>query len=98
MTNDLEMDEEQREELARIGFSIENFHRALKQECCVERCQARKKHIQRVHVRMAIQAYVRLEVQRVKLGLSYWELGRQIVRDSVRAYLMNPTYLQPATA
>ena len=98
MTNDLEMEEEEREELGRIGFSIENYHRALKQECCVERCQARRYDIQRVHIGMAIRAFVRLEVQRIKLGLSYWELGRQIIRDAVRAYLLNPLYVYDPNA
>lgn len=98
MTNDLEMEEAEREELGRIGFSIENYHRALKQECCVERCQARRADIQRVHIGMAIRAFVRLEVQRIKLGLSYWELGRQIIRDAVRAYLLNPLYVHHPTA
>lgn len=93
MTNDLEMEPTEREELARIGFRIENYHRAIKQECCVERCQARRADIQRVHIGLAIRAFVRLEFHRIKLGLSYWELGRKIVRDTVRAYLINPLYV-----
>ena len=58
-----------------------------------QRYKARRADIQRVHIGMAIRASVRLEFHRCRLGLSYWELGRQIVRDTVRAYLANPLYV-----
>ncbi len=41
-TNDLEMTEAGRAKLAKVGWGIEVYHRALKQSCGVERSQERK--------------------------------------------------------
>jgi hypothetical protein len=49
-TNDLGMGAGERQYLAEVSFSIENFHRELKQNCRVEGCQARSERAQRNHV------------------------------------------------
>ncbi len=54
------MDEVQRLVLAEQVWSVEEYHRALKQCCNVERCQARSARAQRKHIGMAIRAFVRL--------------------------------------
>jgi hypothetical protein len=41
-TNFLTLDYQERENLQAIYWSIENYHRALKELCCVEDCKIRK--------------------------------------------------------
>ena len=46
-TGDLAMDAGMRRQYAEVGFAIENYHRGLKQNCGVERCQVRSERAQR---------------------------------------------------
>jgi hypothetical protein len=58
-TNFLTMDY-QRNFLA-ICWSIENYHRALKELCCAEDCKIRKEAGQRNHINCSLRAFIRLE-------------------------------------
>jgi hypothetical protein len=60
-TNDLEMSELTRLELAERVWAVEEYHRGLKQYCGAERCQARGHTARRNHVGLAIRALLRLE-------------------------------------
>ena len=91
-TNDVAMDETRRLELAERSWSIEEYHRALKQCCNVERCQARSARAQRNHIGMAIRAFVRLSKHFYTSGISWYEAKAAIVRDAVRAYRSQPLY------
>ena len=97
-TNDLWMSEAEREELEGAGWGIEVYHRALKQCCGVERAQARGERAQRNHLGLALRAFLRLEADRLKSGVSWYEAKVSIVRDAVRKYLAEPLYLLPSTA
>jgi len=48
--NFLTMDDQDRRNLQAICWSIENYHRALKELCCVELCKMRKEAGQRDHI------------------------------------------------
>ena len=72
-TNDLAMDELTRLELAERCWAIEDYHRALKQCCGVERCQARSARAQRNHIGMAIRAFLRLAWHFYATGVSWYE-------------------------
>lgn len=86
----------QRSELA---TQIEQYHRGLKQECNIERCQARKELKQRNHIALAIRAFVRLEIHRYRTGRSRFQIKADIIREAIRSYLDNPIYtLPPSTA
>lgn len=69
---------------------IEGYHRGLKQECHVERCQAQKARKQRNHIALAIRAFVRLEWHRYTTGISRHAAKASIIRNAVRAYLDAP--------
>lgn len=97
-TNDLAMDELRRLGLAELGWSIEEYHRALKQCCNVERCQARSGRAQRNHIGMAIRAFLRLSWHFYTTGVSWYEAKTAIVREAVRAYRSRPLYKTIATA
>ena len=47
---------------------------------------------------MAIQAFVRLEVHRLRSGVSWYETVADIVRSAIRHYLSQPLYSLNPTA
>lgn len=97
-TNDLAMGQLRRLELAERSWSVEEYHRALKQCCNVERCQARSTRAQRNHIGMAIRAFVRLSWHFYTTGVSWYEAKTAIVREAVRAYRSKPLYKTTPTA
>lgn len=97
-TNDLYMTLEQQDDLKDWAWGIESYHRGLKQCCGVEKCQARKAQSQRSHIGMAIRAFVRLEVHRLRSGASWYETVAGIVRSAIRHYLAHPLYSLNPTA
>jgi hypothetical protein len=97
-TNDLAMDELRRLELAERCWAVEEYHRALKQCCNVERCQARSGRAQRNHIGLAIRAFVRLSWHFYTTGVSWYEAKTAIVREAVRAYRSRPLFVMAGTA
>lgn len=91
-TNDLTMDELERLRLAEQSWSIEEYHRGIKQFCGVERCHVRYARGQRNHIGLSLRAFVRLEWHRFTTGISWFEAKLRIIRSAVRAYLANPLY------
>jgi hypothetical protein len=71
---------------------IEQYHRGLKQECHVERCQARKVIKQKNYIGLAIRAFIRLEIHFFRTGISRFEAKFFIIRDAIRRYLEHPIY------
>ena len=94
----LEMSPSGLEELSKRAWSIENYHRGLKQCCGVENAQARSARAQVNHISFSIRAFVRLEVHRLRTGVSWYEAKTDLIRDSVRQYLQQPLYLLNSTA
>jgi len=86
------MDESKREKLAKKSWKLEEYHRGIKQLCGVEKCQARKEESQRAHIMFSFRAFFRLELQRIKSGISWFESVMKIRRAAVIAYLNNPLY------
>lgn len=97
-TNNLVMSNLSCQMLAEKSWMIEIYHRNLKQNCGVERCQARLASAQRNHIGFASRAFVRLERFFFRTGISEFEAKTRIVRNAVRAYLTAPFYTLPSTA
>ena len=93
-TNELTLTPQHREELARQAWGIEVYHWGLKQCCGVEKSQARKAQAQRNHIRMALQAFVRLEVHRRRTGVSWYAAKADIIRSALRGYLPYTSFSQ----
>jgi putative transposase len=91
-TDVLDMDEPTRENIGKKSWKIEEYHRGIKQFCGVEKCQARKKESQRAHVMLSLRAFLRLEVQRIKNGISWFESKTKIHRVAATTYLSKPRY------
>ncbi len=91
-TDVLDMDEPARERIGGYSWKIEEYHRGIKQFCGVENCQARNGNSQRAHILFSLRAFLRLEVERLKRGSSWFESKRRIIRRSIESYLKNPRY------
>ena len=91
-TDLLDMDEPKRKKLGLISWNIEEYHRGIKQFCGIENCQARKSQSQKAHILFSLRAFLRLEVERLRRGLSWFESKRRIIRHAIRAYIQAPTY------
>lgn len=97
-TNDLPMRPLTRVRFAGYAWSIEHYHRGLKQLCGVERAQVRAARAQRNHLGLARRAFLRLESHCYHRGIRWFEAKHAIIRDAVRAYLACPMYHLISTA
>jgi hypothetical protein len=61
-------------------WTIEEFHRGLKQTTGIEKCYSIKKRSQLTHIFASFVAFVRLEWKRLKTGISWYEQKAQRVR------------------
>jgi putative transposase len=83
---------------ANYAWTIENYHRGIKQFCNVERAQVRAGRAQRNHIGLALRAFLRLEVHCYHKGISWFEAKTSIIREAVRGYLAKPLYTPTPTA
>lgn len=97
-TNNLLLSHRQRLPWAEFEWSIEQYHRGLKQCCGVEKAQVRSARAQRNHIGLARRAFLRLEVHWFNAGISWYESKVSIVREAVRSYLAAPWLTLPPTA
>ena len=97
-TNDLTMTPLIRVRFADYAWTIETYHRGIKQYCGVERAQVRAARAQRNHIGLALRAFLRLEWHCYQNGLSWFEAKLAIIRPAIRAYLTKPIYSLPSTA
>ena len=84
-TSDSEMTRESFEGWAKACWSIENYHRGLKQCCAVEKAQVRSATGQKNHLLLALRAFLRLEAHRLRTGLSWYEAKLALVRNAIQS-------------
>ena len=97
-TDDIRLNSKECDDLADKGWGIEEYHRGIKQCCGVERAQVRRTDAITSHILMSLRAFIRLEVYRLRTGISWYEAKAAIIRDAIRAYLACPLYLLGPTA
>jgi putative transposase len=90
-TDDLEMEEKECEDLSDKGWGIEVYHRGIKQCCGVERSQVRDAIKQLSHISLSLRAFLRLERERIRNGVSWYESKTSIIRGAISSYLASPT-------
>ncbi len=90
-TDVLTMTPLEREAEAGKVWTIEVYHRGLKQFCGVERCQVRSARAQRNHIGWAIRAFLRLEHHRICAGSSWFETKMAVIRSALQMYLSLPS-------
>lgn len=59
-------------------WKIEEYHRSLKQNCCVAGAQVYHPEAHRGHIHLAAMAFIRLERARSRSGDNHYELRREI--------------------
>ena len=91
-TNYLTMDNMDREVLQALSWSIENYHRALKELCCVEDCKIRKEIGQRNHINCSLRAFIRLEVVSKKYQIAIYQAKWEIQKMAIKNYIQDPKY------
>lgn len=75
-------------------WSIEVYHRELKQTCGIERCQARTGRAQRNHICLAIIAWVDKYKRRIIDKLSVYRQDWQVIKNSIAVeikHILNAT-------
>lgn len=97
-TNDVKLELEQIATVRQQEWAIETYHRGLKQHCGVERAMVRKARAQRNHIGLAIRAFLRLELERLRSGQSWMASKMGIMRAAVQSYLTRPLYTLVPTA
>jgi hypothetical protein len=78
---------DERAATAKQVWTIESYHRGLKQYCGVERCACRSAQAQRNHIGWAIRAFLRLEHHRITTGTSWFETKLEIIRPALQQFL-----------
>ena len=68
-------------------WNIETFHRGIKQCCGIEKCYSVKERSQRNHILCSFLAFLKLEWQRIKTKVSWYQQKWNIARSAVQAYL-----------
>jgi putative transposase len=56
------------------------------QYCGIEKAQVRSASAQVRHISLSIRAFVRLEVHRLRTGMSWYEAKTTIIRDAIRQF------------
>ena len=92
VSNYLNMDYQDRKNLQAICWAIENYHRALKELCCIEDCKIRKAAGQKNHINCSIRAFIRLEVVSIQDKITIYDAKWVITKPAITGYLKNPKY------
>jgi len=80
------MDNPSRDQIIKITkarWSIEIYHRELKQTCGIERCQSRTGRAQRNHICLAIQAWLDKHRRRISERITLCQQDWNVIRDGV---------------
>ena len=69
-------------------WSIERYHRALKQVCNIEKFQVRKEHQVRNHIFCAIKSFIKLELMKSSKKIAHWyEVKRDLFVNVIREFV-----------
>lgn len=71
------------ERLVKIRWSVEVYHRELKQTCGLERCQSRTGRSQRNHIGLSVLSWIRKATRRSVTNLSMYQQQWNIIKHSV---------------
>lgn len=93
VTNDMTQNSatETRDECA-VRWKIEEFHREAKQLTGLEKCQCRKRRIQRNHIACAMLVWARLKQIAYKTGQTIYQIKNGLLDDYLIQQLKNPTW------
>lgn len=90
-TSDLLMTMQRRTTTARQIWTIETYHRDIKQFCGVERCMVRSARAQRNHIGCSLRTYLRLIWHELETGTTRFATKLAIIRPAIQAFLTDPS-------
>lgn len=79
-----------REQVKRITdarWSVEVYHREVKQTCGIERCQARTGRAQRNHIFLAVSAWFQQHKIRMEKSLTLYQQNWEVIKDAIQAQI-----------
>jgi hypothetical protein len=71
------------EKIIKARWSIEVYHRELKQTCGIERCQARTSRAQRNHICLSILAWLDKQRRRISENLSFYQQDWEMIKGGI---------------
>lgn len=80
--------------IVKARWSVEVYHRELKQTCGIERCQARTGRAQRNHIGLAIATWFKQHRRRCLEKLTVYEQNWRVIKQAIamrRQCLLNST-------
>lgn len=95
VTSDLTLSSDQITRLYQRRWSIECYHKALKQNASLEKSPTRTETTQRNHLFASLCAYVKLESLKLKTGVSQFALKSKIYLSALKAAYAELVKLQP---
>lgn len=84
------MNDLKRVKWAGFAWTIENYHRDLKQFCLIERAQVRARKTWHNHVLCCLRAFLRLETYCYHNMITWFEDKVSIIRSAVRQFISRP--------
>ncbi|MCZ6904018.1 MAG: transposase [Rickettsia endosymbiont of Ixodes persulcatus] len=75
---------EQTEKIVKARWSIEFYHRELKQTCGIERCQARTGRAQRNHICLAVFAWLDMNKRRINKKITLYQQNWEVIKTSIQ--------------
>ena len=92
-TNLLPMDYSDRKNLQSICWTIENYHRTIKEICCIENCPVRKRISQKNHINCSLRAYLRFEIDHTQNGVHPLQIKWEIQKRGISQFLKEKSAL-----
>jgi Transposase DDE domain len=78
------------QEVCKIRWKIEEFHREIKQLTGIESCQCRKERLQRNHISCAILVWLRLKNLAYKTGQTIYQIKHKLLSNYLIQQLKRP--------
>lgn len=98
VTSDLTLDYDQIKRLYNRRWSIEVYHKSLKQNAALEKSPTRTETTQRNHLFASICAYIKLESLKISTGISHFTLKSKIYLTALKAAYSELVKLKPLIA
>ena len=78
-------------------WSVEVYHREIKQTCGIERCQARTGRAQRNHIFLAITAWLEKYRRRINEQISFYRQDWEVIKNAISTHMkiILANYLTP---
>ncbi|ACC80830.1 hypothetical protein Npun_F2240 [Nostoc punctiforme PCC 73102] len=81
------------QEVCKIRWNIEEFHREIKQLTGIESCQCRKARLQRNHIACAMLVWVRLKNLAYRTGQTIYQIKHNLLSNYLIQQLKCPSIL-----